>query len=249
MHTGSRGSSFSHRYQPLLNWAEYRWEGDLTLLGEREAYQQLSVRAAPDSPWVSVRWILVRVPRTKATSDQWMVEAAFVEEPDGVMVGDVAPLGGGPPAGESGDELAAAFAAAAAAASKTPADVVREVMTAVRNRDEPYPLHGCEVAIRYCSPRNRASRLSPQSFAQYLDEPWYKILVEWDAIELGTPPAALPCPRHTTYPNPLALCPQMSPRRPAPTGAACFSRRSSSVRATTRGRLSAGASHATRDGG
>ena len=69
-------------YSPLLNWSEYRWEGDLTLLGQREAYQQLSVRGAPDQPWVSVRWILVRVP-FYATSDQWMVEAVFVEEPDG----------------------------------------------------------------------------------------------------------------------------------------------------------------------
>jgi hypothetical protein len=47
-------------YRPLLGWAEYRWEGDMTLLGEREAYQQVSVRTSPTEPWVSVRWILVR---------------------------------------------------------------------------------------------------------------------------------------------------------------------------------------------
>ena len=69
-------------YQPLLRWNEYRWEGDLTLLGEREAFQQVSVRSTPDEPWVSVRWILVRVP-FYGTTDQWMVEAVFVEEPDG----------------------------------------------------------------------------------------------------------------------------------------------------------------------
>ena len=62
--------------------------------------------------------------------------------------------------------------------------IVLKVMHAVRKLDEPYPLHGCEVAIRYCSPSNRASRLSPQSFAQYLSEPWYQILTEWDQIEL-----------------------------------------------------------------
>ena len=37
------------------------------------------------------------------------------------------------------------------------------------------------------SPSNRASRLSPQSFAQYLSEPWYQILTEWDQIELEEP--------------------------------------------------------------
>jgi hypothetical protein len=61
-------------YQPLLRWNEYRWEGDLTLLGEREAFQQVSVRADPKSPWVSVRWILLNVPFYENT-DQWMVEA------------------------------------------------------------------------------------------------------------------------------------------------------------------------------
>ena len=91
-----------------------------------------------------------------------------------------------------------------------------KVMRAVRKIDEPYPLHGCEVAIRYCSPSNKASRLSPQSFAQYLDEPWYRtrprrrptpapaptptpalaltryrILAEWDEIELNDDPEAI----------------------------------------------------------
>lgn len=70
------------------------------------------------------------------------------------------------------------------AAAETPSSIVLKVMHAVRKLDEPYPLHGCEVAIRYCSPSNRASRLSPQSFAQYLSEPWYQILTEWDQIEL-----------------------------------------------------------------
>jgi hypothetical protein len=72
-------------------------------------------------------------------------------------------------------------------ASETVGSVVLKVMNAVRRLDEPYPLRGCEVAIRYCSPSNRASRLSPQSFAQYLSEPWYQILTEWDQIELEEP--------------------------------------------------------------
>lgn len=58
-------------------------------------------------------------------------------------------------------------------------------MQAVRHLDEPYPLHGSEVAIRYCSPNNRASRLSPEAFAQYLREPWYRIMAEWDEIEVS----------------------------------------------------------------
>lgn len=61
-------------YQPLLNWNEYRWEGDLTLLGQTEAYQQISVRSDAGEPWVSVRWILCRVP-FYGTTDQWMIEA------------------------------------------------------------------------------------------------------------------------------------------------------------------------------
>ena len=172
-------------YQSLLDWSEYRWEGDPTLLRDSEAYQQVSVRTGPEQPWVSVRWILTRVP-FYATSDQWMVEAVFVEEPDGAA--SEMPLMA-PSASDDGD-IADAARAAVAAAAMTPQDVVLKVMNAVRNIDEPYPLHGCEVAIRYCSPTNRASQLSPQAFARYLAEPWYKILTEWDEIELEEPEAA-----------------------------------------------------------
>ena len=38
--------------------------------------------------------------------------------------------------------------------------------------------------MRYCSPTNRASQLSPETFSTYLREPWYQILTEWDEIEL-----------------------------------------------------------------
>ena len=40
------------------------------------------------------------------------------------------------------------------------------------------------MATRYCSPTNRASELSAESFASYLQEPWYQILTEWDDMEL-----------------------------------------------------------------
>ena len=39
---------------------------------------------------------------------------------------------------------------------------------------------GAEVATRYCSPQNRASELSPEVFARYLEDPWYSVLAEWD---------------------------------------------------------------------
>jgi len=169
-------------YQPLLDWNEYRWEGDVTLLGDSEAFQQLSVRGQPDEPWVSVRWILKRVP-FYATNDQWMIESVFVEEPDGAP--SEMPL-------MPASDVAAAGAADNAllvelAAKESATDVVLKVMRAIRNLNQPYPFHGSEVAIRYCSPTNRASRLSPQSFAQYLDEPWYEILTEWDEISPQDP--------------------------------------------------------------
>lgn len=159
-------------YQPLLAWSEYRWEGDLSLLGEGEAYQQLSVRADAEGPWTSVRWILRRVPSVHATSDQWMVEAVFVAEPGGSEIVSRS---------EAEDGVSAPDTAPRAFAS--PGEVVLAVMQALRNRDEPYPFHGCEVAIRHCSPTNRASRLSPQAFAQYLAEPWC------------APPRRADCPR------------------------------------------------------
>lgn len=69
-------------YQGLLDWAEFRMDGELTMLREgKEAYQQVAVRSGPDAPWTSIRWILVRVP-FYGSSDQWMVEAVFTQEPD-----------------------------------------------------------------------------------------------------------------------------------------------------------------------
>merc|ERR1719399_521735 len=70
---------------PLLAWNEYRWEGELLLLGEREAYQQISVRGEPDGEWTSVRWVLTRPAVADApeeVADEWMVDAVFVSEPD-----------------------------------------------------------------------------------------------------------------------------------------------------------------------
>ena len=68
--------------------------------------------------------------------------------------------------------------------TESPAQVVETVMKALRHADEPYTLHGAEVAVRYCSPTNKASQLSPQAFAAYLREPWYEILTEWDEMQV-----------------------------------------------------------------
>lgn len=117
-----------------------------------------------------------------------MAAQVFVEEPDGSAT--EMPLMA--PSYVDADSVASGLSAEQLrmlqeAASETASSVVLKVMNAVRQLDEPYLLHGCEVAIRYCSPSNRASRLSPQSFAQYLSEPWYQILTEWDELELEDP--------------------------------------------------------------
>jgi len=250
---------------PLVTWNEFRFEGE-TMIIEEEAYQQISVRSAPDAPWTSVRWMLVRTVPSDYPHGQWAVDAVFVAEPDdqkavefggegapadALGLGRVTPL----PPGEVEDvfarfdvdksgavsyeelreavsrlglvrsesELSAvlhavdadgsgeiefdeferllgkineqcalgAFASELADAVRTetqlvetPAQVVDKVVRALRKPDDPYPLHGSEVAIRYCSPTNRASQLSPAAFSQYLREPWYRIMTEWDEIEI-----------------------------------------------------------------
>uniref|UniRef100_A0A7S2NRG0 EF-hand domain-containing protein n=1 Tax=Haptolina brevifila TaxID=156173 RepID=A0A7S2NRG0_9EUKA len=90
---------------------------------------------------------------------------------------------------EGSATVAGRFASEATKAAKemftdSPRQVVESVMKALRNVDEPYPLHGAEVAVRFCSPTNKASQLSPQAFATYLNEPWYAILTEWDEMQI-----------------------------------------------------------------
>ena len=51
--------------------------------------------------------------------------------------------------------------------------VVEQVMRGMRRPDEPYRNHGAATAVRYCSPTNGASSLTPEAFAGYLREPWY----------------------------------------------------------------------------
>ena len=68
-------------YLPLLEWSEFRWEGDTVLLSNgREAYQQLNVRSGEGGEWTNVRWILEKV--GVDGSGEWRLESVFVQEPD-----------------------------------------------------------------------------------------------------------------------------------------------------------------------
>ncbi|CAN0078026.1 unnamed protein product, partial [Hapterophycus canaliculatus] len=51
-----------------------------------------------------------------------------------------------------------------------------------REAGKPKLNQGCERVIRFCSPTNVASTLTPAHFAQYLNEPWYGIFKEWDEL-------------------------------------------------------------------
>lgn len=78
------------------------------------------------------------------------------------------------------------FAAALArsATTETPREVIEQVMVGMRKPDVPYKDHGAARAVRYCSPTNGASSLTPEAFAGYLREPWYRCLLEWEEMEL-----------------------------------------------------------------
>jgi hypothetical protein len=57
-------------------------------------------------------------------------------------------------------------------------------MRGLRNPNEPHQHAGAAQAVRYCAPTNRASGLTPESFATYLEEPWYRVMVEWEQMEI-----------------------------------------------------------------
>ncbi|CAM9629144.1 unnamed protein product [Phaeothamnion confervicola] len=96
------------------------------------------------------------------------------------------------------------------APEQSPSVVAVTVLKALRRNDFPYRNHGCEVAIRFSSSRNPASRLLPSEMRSYLHDPkmsFYSILSEWDAmdacgdlrLDLDTRRAALSSPvkRHS----------------------------------------------------
>jgi len=159
-----------------ISWNEYRYEGDIIYAksdeGVEEAYQMCSMREKPSDEWMTARWKLVKVDADygeTVTAPQWMVEAVYSGEPD--TPEDIEFLRQHK-AATGPDPLV-----------ESPRAVVLNVMQALREMDDPYPLHGAVVATRFCSPRNRASELSPQVFAKYLEDPWYSILVEWDELQ------------------------------------------------------------------
>ena len=159
-----------------ISWSDYRYEGEVVYLksdeGVEEAYQMTSMRSSPTADWTPARWKLVKVAGDFGESvmpSQWMVEAVYSGEPDTPEDIEFLRQHQALPAGEASIE--------------SPRAVVEMVMKALRDMDEPYELHGAVVATRYCSPRNRASELSPQVFARYLEDPWYSILTEWDEMQ------------------------------------------------------------------
>jgi len=89
-------------------------------------------------------------------------------------------------AANSGSSVRGDFAEALARSvtTESPRAVVDAVMRGMRYPDEPARLDGVAQTVRYCSPTNRASRLSPEAFAAYLEEPWYRILNEWEEMEI-----------------------------------------------------------------
>ena len=156
-----------------IKWQEYRFEGDTVFLtsdaGVEEAYQMCSMRQSPSEDWKTSRWKLVLVESDygeTVTPKQWLVEAVYSGEPD--TPEDIEFL------------RSHKLTSGVTPAPENPRKTVDLVMDALRAMDEPYPFHGAVMATRYCSPKNRASELSPQVFAKYLDDPWYSILTEWD---------------------------------------------------------------------
>lgn len=171
-----------HKIDMIL-WNEYRFEGELIELtsdsGVKEAYQTVSLRNSPTDEWKTSRWKLVQVEfdyGTTVTPPSWLVEHVFTAEPDTAEdVEFLHPQGVEEPQVLDWNGVVVPL--------ESPRDVVRNVMKALRKMNEPYELHGAVVATRYCSPRNRASELSPQVFARYLEDPWYSILAEWDEMQ------------------------------------------------------------------
>jgi len=57
-----------------------------------------------------------------------------------------------------------AAALARSATTESPRQVIDQVMRGMRCPDEPYVNHGASTAVRYCSPTNGASSLTPEAF-------------------------------------------------------------------------------------
>ncbi|KAG5183597.1 hypothetical protein JKP88DRAFT_269816 [Tribonema minus] len=64
----------------------------------------------------------------------------------------------------------------------SPKMVVLNCLCALRAKDIPHRNAGCALTIRFCSPNNAASTLTPAHFAAYLEEPWYQIIAQWSEM-------------------------------------------------------------------
>eukprot|EP00965_Chrysotila_dentata_P090165 2976193-Pleurochrysis_carterae.AAC.3 len=162
----------------LVKWDDYKYDGDVIVLKRTkhpdEAYQMVSILPEGSDDWLKTRWKLLHVSPAPGKPEQWMLEAVFANEPD-QPTDDEFLL-------DHHDSDKTAFRSPTLA----PRVVVEKVMQALRNMDTPYKLHGAAVATRYCAPSNRASELTPAAFAKYMQEPWYRILAEWEEMEFET---------------------------------------------------------------
>ena len=95
--------------------------------------------------------------------------------------------------------------------ARTPRAVVDKVMRALRKSDDPYPLHGAEVATKYCSPTNPAAQLTPAMFALYLAEDHYKVRIHTAPLTTLFTTPFTPSRNHTQ----LNLVKYCSPTNPA----------------------------------
>ena len=53
------------------------------------------------------------------------------------------------------------------------------------------PRFGAEVVIKFLAPTNPASRATPQRFAEYLLQPWYRSLLDWEQFRWEGEPTML----------------------------------------------------------
>lgn len=67
---------------------------------------------------------------------------------------------------------------------RSPLDVIKLVLGALRHPNEPYEDYGAQLAIAHSAPSNGASQLAPVQFAKYLAEESYVIFSEWDEMEI-----------------------------------------------------------------
>ncbi|CAM9491293.1 unnamed protein product [Chrysoparadoxa australica] len=173
-------------YHILGEWDEMDTGGALTFDSDGvRAYQQVGIRRA-DEGWATVNFDLVK------EDECWLIQRLWVDDhhqgeteaADLDLFADIA-----------NDVMACRFSDYDPAQlvswleqSPDPSISAKLVafysLCALRANDVPYPNHGAEFTIRFCSPSNVASTLTPSHFSKYLDDPWYRIIGEWEELSM-----------------------------------------------------------------